>query len=231
MAPGESWLYVIDLLSIFGEWGDAAHQIRLFLPPGAYKTQVIYDTSPKVLTAGHGSLDDKQTLYSNVLQFEVVEPAGPEKAAHEMLIAAFTAFENRDNPRDQRVSLLKNFIDKHPKSVYQPVVYEYLLLYSSSHPVPPDYATKRQRLAEEALARFPNSGLAYKLLNERYEELKNLAKAPTVTKPMIMEKLKLANATSRASFYAQCLVDMQRIYRRNGELIEKRYGRKLQEKK
>ncbi|MGI0015635.1 MAG: hypothetical protein ACREBU_19640, partial [Nitrososphaera sp.] len=29
MAPGESWLFVTDLLSILGKWGEAAHQIRL----------------------------------------------------------------------------------------------------------------------------------------------------------------------------------------------------------
>ncbi|MGH7457292.1 MAG: hypothetical protein ACRENG_38435, partial [bacterium] len=214
-----------------GKWGDAAHQIRLFLPSGTYNVQVIYDSSPTVLIGKYREKEDKQTLYSNVLQFEVVEPAGPEKAAHEMLIAAFTAFENRDNPRDQRVLLLKNFIDKYPNSVYQPIVYQYLL-YSSANPVPPGHATERQKLVEEALARFPNSGLAFELLRERYyNELKDFAKATTLSKPMMMQKLRIANANSRASSYAQCLVDMQRIYRRNRELMEKRYGRRLQEKR
>ncbi|MDZ7369176.1 MAG: hypothetical protein ONB43_25485 [candidate division KSB1 bacterium] len=66
MSPGESWLQVVDLLSIFGKWGDAAHQIRLFLPPGVYKVQVIYDTSPKVLIAKNRAPEDRQTLYSNI---------------------------------------------------------------------------------------------------------------------------------------------------------------------
>jgi hypothetical protein len=221
MASGERWLLVKDLLDVFGKWGDAAHQIRPFLPPGTYKVHVIYHTNPKAFVGSNRENEDKHTLYSNELQFEVIEPAGGlEKVAHEKLIGAFSAYENERPKPHRQAALFKEFIDKHPNSHYLPIAYFFLYMtYTQRF----GNTIERQKLIEEMLTRFPNSGLTYQLLSyDRHETIQGLAKASSISKSSLMQKLNIASATSRASFYAQCLVDMQRIQMRTAERMKQK---------
>jgi len=220
MASGERWLLVKDLLDVFGKWGDAAHQIRPFLPPGTYQVHVIYHTNPKAFVGPNRENEDKQTLHSNELQFEVIEPAGLEKAAHEKLLTAFIAHEKERSKPHRQAVLFKEFIDKYPNSLYLPIVYSFLyMIYTQGF----GDTIERQELIEEMLTRFPNSGLTYQLLSyDRHEAIQSLAKASSISKSAIMQKMKIASSTSRASFYAQCLVDMQRIDLRTAERMKQK---------
>ncbi|MGI0015634.1 MAG: hypothetical protein ACREBU_19635, partial [Nitrososphaera sp.] len=219
MAPGERWLLLHDLLGMYGTWGDAAHQIRRYLPPGTYKIQAIYHTNPKAFTSKDPRQENEQTIYSDVLKFHVIEPTGIEREAYETLLTAFATHEaERQKSTHRNILLFKKLINDYPNSVYQPIAYSFLhMIYCQLS----DSFEDRRNLVSEAFARFPNSGLTYELLKyERYEDINNLAKAPTVTKAMLVKNLKLASVESRASFYAQCLVDMQRIELRTAERMK-----------
>jgi tetratricopeptide (TPR) repeat protein len=226
MAPGERWLLVHDLLDMFGKRVDVAHQFSFVLSPGTYTIQAVYHTNPKAYTGKNPEQEDKQTLYSNILRFEVAEPLGSQKVEHEKVLAVLTAYnmeyekKETKNPRRQ-IAALEEFINENPNSVYLPLVYSYLHICYSIN----GYATERQNLVQKILARFPDSGLAYKLLKyERFDELNKLAQALIITQPMIMQNLKIASPTNRASFYAQCLVEMQRIELRTAERMKQARG-------
>lgn len=224
MAPGERWLLVHDLLDMFGKREDVAHQFSFVLPPGTYTIQVIYHTNPKAYTGKNPEREDKQTIYSNILRFEVAKPVGSEKAEHEKVLGALTDYNKEYEKKEtknsrKQILVLKEFINENPNSVYLPLVYSYLHICYSIN----GYTLERQNLIQEILARFHHSGLTYKLLkNERFDELNKLAKTPIITKPMMLQNLGIVSDTSRVSFYAQCLVDMQRIDLRTAERMKQK---------
>ena len=228
MAPGESWLLVKDLLSAFGQWGDPAHQFSLFLPAGRYSLQVIYHTNPKAYVGRNKRAQDKRTLVSNLLAFQVIVPGGREKSEHDEFLATMATYARELKNPERQVSQLTRFIARYSNSVYLPIVYHSLYI---TYTIKLGYTKERQALVSEVLTRFPNSGLTYDIIqSHRLDELRALAREPEVTKNKIARQLNFTDSTTRASFYAKCQVDMQRIAMRTRERVAQLYEQNKSER-
>jgi len=130
MKVGQNRYLTKDLLGIFGI-SDGNHRFVFWLPPGHYFLQVILHTNYhwvaefKKLYREYGSkaydMVDKRTVYSNSVEFDIVEPTGVEKEVQQKLLEAYRlTWEIKQGSTVQRqiFPILKEILDKHTESVY-----------------------------------------------------------------------------------------------------------------
>ena len=131
LKPGQNRYLVKDLHGIFGE-RDENHRTVFRLPPGHYFLQIILYTNYhwtvnfKELYRQYGSeahnIADKRTVYSNIIEFDIIEPTGIEKEVHKKLLEAFGLrwqIKQGSTVHKQIFSILKLIEDDYPQSVYR----------------------------------------------------------------------------------------------------------------
>ena len=209
VAPGKSWLNVQELTGSFGRTGDYAHETGFFLPAGNYSIQVIFHSNPDAFRDNKSvRTADKRTLVSKVLTFNVIEPSGNEAYEHKKLLKALARFNIEYRNPEGQIQFLRQFLNEFPNSTYLPVVSTYLLIAYDLHR---GYSREKKELVEEILLRLPNHGITYSLLKmERFNEIDTLSRSPNFSNEMMQEKMKIADSTSRSSFYAKSLIEMRR---------------------
>lgn len=211
LKPGERWLLVKDLLGVFGKWGDPAHQLSLYLPSGSYTVKAEYDTNPYAFIGKNRMNEDKKTITSNVIHFKVVEPSSlKEQEEYNKFIETLETYNFSFKNAKKQISVLTDFISGYPNSVYLPQACAYLYY---AYSINPGYRSERNKLIKEIFFDLAKSGLTFEILqNERITKIREIAKL-TVSPEKIAEMLKLKTNT-KASFYAECLIEMQRIANR-----------------
>ncbi|MFQ6609130.1 MAG: hypothetical protein ACE5EE_11480 [Fidelibacterota bacterium] len=130
MKVGQNRYLTKDLLGIFGI-SDGNHRFVFWLPPGHYFLQVILHTNYhwvaefKKLYREYGSnaynMVDKRTVYSNSVEFDIVEPTGVEKEVQQQLLEAYRLtwdIKQGSTVQRQIFPILKEILDSYPKSVY-----------------------------------------------------------------------------------------------------------------
>lgn len=131
MPPGESIYLVKGLLGIFGD-RDENHVFVFHLPPDSYTLQVIHHTNWRWLKEFHelsqkigGVLAkeqvDKGTVYSNTVEFEIVEPEGEERVVQQKLLSAYrlqSQIHQGSTVQFQIYPILDDILTNYPNSVY-----------------------------------------------------------------------------------------------------------------
>jgi len=130
-------VYLINnLLAIFAE-RDENHWFVFRLPPGRYSLQImlntnyhwLYDLNEKYKKYGAMAYDmvDKGTIFSNTIEFTVIEPAGFEKNLQGKLLKAYKLMYNIKlgdnvkqsvNVKTEIFPILKSIVDDYPESDY-----------------------------------------------------------------------------------------------------------------
>lgn len=130
LGPGENRFLVKEILGMFGE-KDENHRFVFELTPGHYSLQVLLHTNyhwvanKKRLIGKIGSeannMLGKRTVYSNIVEFDIVEPTDEEKIVHEKLLKAYKLtwqIKQGSHVQYDIFPILKSILDEHPESVY-----------------------------------------------------------------------------------------------------------------
>lgn len=140
LLPGETIYYVCNILNVFGERDDN-HLFRNYIEPGKYKIDAYYSATQykvveyfnrlrlaktnkklfnKLIKNRGYTFEHGDTLKSDILIFEVIEPQVEEKVARDELLKIYKIYKNLKYPekKDKMDENFINFLKKNKESVY-----------------------------------------------------------------------------------------------------------------
>ena len=169
---------------IFGD-RDENHRFVFKIPPGHYSLTAILNTNYHWIADPENNLGQKQsimnkvvdkgTVYSNVVEFDIVEPKGVEKKVHEKLLEAYSLtsqIKKGGNVRNQIYPILKSILDDNPVSVYSIAAHKLMRDINLHH------MYHKSDLLED-LERFRNQIYSYRLIqdvnkNDNIQKIENI---------------------------------------------------------
>lgn len=211
IAPGERYVTVKDLLSVYGEWGDPAHRLSLYLPAGTYTVQAIHHSNMKAYAGPNRQRDDKQTVYSNIVEFKVVQPQGLERQAYQRLMEIMAEYNTNIPKKREMRSVFREFISSYPNSAYLPQAYIFLLTIYNRNAI-----AGKDVVLQEAITRLPDSRFSYEVINSfMSDKMLDFINKSGYDKDALLQKLNINDTENRsASYYARCYIDNIKIGRR-----------------
>ncbi|MBN4081386.1 hypothetical protein JYT44_03375, partial [Caldithrix abyssi] len=145
LKPKQSRIYVNELGGIFGD-RDENHRFVFRIPPGHYTLKALINTNyhwrgNSKNIKGHtepgiNNVVDKRTVYSNIVEFEIVEPKGAEKNGHTKLLEAYRLtwqIKKGSNVHNQIIPILKSILDDHPVSAYYIAAHNSIIDFTFNH--------------------------------------------------------------------------------------------------
>lgn len=226
LMPGDSFVLVKDLLDVFGKWGDPSHQFSLYLPAGTYEVQAVHHTNMKAYVGLNHSQEDKQTMTSNLLTFEVVAPSGAEKQAHEELMKLMAEFNQADAAERRAMhSTLLKYINSFDNSKYVSHAYRGVLyIYRQNSSLP-----GRELFLQKALERFSNSRFSYVLVHSallKSKIIKSINRTKSYDKTVLFNKINrektlIKDDSSMGAYYTNCMINNTKIGRRGALRIQR----------
>lgn len=185
LEPNQTRKYINELHGIFGD-RDENHRIVFNIPPGHYTLMGILNSNyhwiagPEKLVGGEKpgiiKIVDKKTVFSNIVEFDIVEPKGVEKRVHEKLIEAYRLtlkIKKGSDVKNQISPILESILEKNPLSVYSVAAHKLLKDINRQNK-----KDKRDQIKD--LVRFRNQIYSFRLIQDidkksnfpKYEEIK-----------------------------------------------------------
>lgn len=154
LKPGESKLEIVDLFESYGQRGSYFPRgVRYALEVGQYTMQIVYTNPDETRRRTN-------PIYSDKIQFNVVEPPEAEKEVLEVLRASFPP--RRELDKEEERTALKQILKTYPNSVYAPRMYERL---ASLHY--PENMNEMKKYLLKLIETYPDNGLAVRTLHNQ----------------------------------------------------------------
>ena len=157
------------------------------------------------------SATDKQTVYSNIVEFKVVEPQGVERQAYQRLMEILAEYNTNIPKRREMRAVFREFITSHSNSAYLPQAYRFLLMIYNFNAI-----AGKDVVLQEAVTRLPDSRFSYEVINSfMHDKMLDFINKSGYDKDALLQKLNINDAENRsAAYYARCYIDNIKIGRR-----------------